>query len=175
MNILPNKAAPPWFTLAAAEIGVREVAGAGTNAVIAGYWKSARLSGIKDDAVPWCSGFACAMLERAGFKSPRADGANSFLSWGVLLQKPMLGCIAVFRRPGGAHVGFVAGVYDGGVYLLAGNQGDAVSIARMPLLDASGKPLLTGYRMPVGYDRALWVAAPMGGVIGEIAAVKSME
>ena len=174
MNILPNKAAPPWLTLAAAEIGVREVAGAGTNPVISGYWKSARLAGIKNDAVPWCSGFACAMLERADIQSPRADSATSFLSWGVLLQKPMLGCIAVFRRPGGAHVGLVAGVYDGGVYLLAGNQGDAVSIARMPLVDAAGKPLLAGYRMPVGYDRALWAAAPVGGVAGEIGAVKSM-
>ena len=174
MKILPSKNTPPWLTLAAAEIGVREVAGAGTNPVIAGYWRDARLRGIKDDAVPWCAGFACAMLERAGFKSPRADSATSFLSWGVLLQKPQLGCIAVFRRQGGGHVGFVCGVYEGGVYLLAGNQGDAVNIARMPLADKAGKPLLAGYRMPVGYDRALWAAAPVGGVSGDVGAVQSM-
>lgn len=125
---------PAWLPIARSYLGVREFPGAQSNPVIVGFWKLARLAGIKDDAVPWCSGFACAVMERAGIVSPRSDSAKSWMTWGAPLVEPVVGCVAVFNRTGGFHVGFVVGrdAVSRNLLVLGGNQGDAVSIAQFP-------------------------------------------
>ena len=46
------------------------------------------------------------------------------------LQAPTVGCVVVFEREGGGHVGLVVGAdTKGRLLVLGGNQGDAVSIA----------------------------------------------
>ena len=57
----------------------------------------------------------------------------------------MPGCIAVFERKGGGHVGFVVGTDERGrLMVLGGNQGDAVTIAPFD------KSRVLGYRYPQG-------------------------
>jgi hypothetical protein len=53
------------------------------------------------------------------------------------------GCIVVFTREGGGHVGFVVGQdQQGNLLVLGGNQGDAVNVKAFPLARVSG------YRWP---------------------------
>ncbi len=134
-----------WLKKAMAYVGIREYPGAASNPLILRFWQLARLAGIKDDRVPWCSGFACACMEEVGIRSPRSDGARSWLTWGSPLREPVRGCVVVLQRPGGFHVGFAVGQdNDGRLLLVGGNQGDAVSVA------AFDRSRVVGYRWPLG-------------------------
>ncbi|MFY9479163.1 MAG: TIGR02594 family protein [Aquabacterium sp.] len=134
-----------WIDNARKYIGVKEIPGPTHNPIILGFWRLAKLAGIKNDEIPWCSGFACAVMEEAGIRSPRTDGAKNWLGWGVALPSPVYGCIVVFRRPGGWHMGFVVGLdAKGNLMVLGGNQGNQVSIA------AFARDRVEGYRYPMG-------------------------
>lgn len=151
-----------WVEHARTFLGTKEFPGKPSNPVILKFWVLAKLSGIKDDAIPWCSGFACAMFEAVGIRSPRSDGAKNWLNWGVVLQKPVYGCVVVFKRPGGYHVGIVVGQDKAGnLQVLGGNQGDKVSIATYPRASAEG------YRFPIGEP------IPQAGLPVLVAAAKS--
>jgi len=137
--------APKWMTLAIAEVGTQEGPGSSNNPKVVNYWESAKLAWIKDDATPWCAGFANAMIERAGIKGSRAATARSFLKWGTKLEGPVLGAVTVLSRPPNptqGHVGFLASHDAKTVTLVGGNQGDKVSYAKFP------KSRVIGYRWP---------------------------
>lgn len=56
--------------------------------------------------------------------------ARAWADWGIRLSAPVLGCIVVFERQGGGHVGFVVGrTVRGDLVVLGGNQGNKVSIS----------------------------------------------
>ena len=134
---------PKWLQLARGQIGLREVKGGQHAPEIVQFWKDIKRSGIKDDETPWCAAFVGAMLERAGIRSSRFESAKSYLEWGVAIAEPCLGCIVVFTRDGGGHVGFVVGTDKAGnLLVLGGNQGDAVNIKTFP------RSRVSGYRMP---------------------------
>jgi hypothetical protein len=58
--------------------------------------------------------------------------AEAWRAFGARLDKPKLGCVMVFTRNGGGHVGLYEGE-DGNDYLIrGGNQSDAVNLMRMP-------------------------------------------
>lgn len=156
---------PAWLEIAYKYEGTREYPGAASNPVILYFWKLARLSGIKDDRVPWCSGFACAMMEEAGIRSPRSDGARSWIDWGQVKSTPEVGDVVVLKRPGGFHVGFAVGRDTrGNVMLIGGNQGDKVCVAafpadrilaiRRPIGQASGGPLPLMAAVPLSSSEA---------------------
>ena len=136
---------PRWVLQAENNIGVKEVKGATHNPVIEQYWKDIRRGGIKDDETPWCAAFVGAMLERAGIQSSRFEGARSYASWGEKLAEPTDGCVVVFSRDGGGHVGFVVGQDSvGNLLVLGGNQSDAVNVKAFP------RSRVTAYRWPAG-------------------------
>lgn len=134
-----------WVDVARKYLGVREIPGKSHNPVILGFWKLAKLAGIKNDEIPWCSGFACAVFEEVGIRSPRSDGAKNWLTWGLPLHLPVYGCVVVFKRPGGYHVGIVIGVNSQGtLQVLGGNQDNAVTVASF------GMDRVEGFRFPAG-------------------------
>lgn len=136
---------PKWLTLARGLIGLGEVKGAKHAPEILQMWKDIKRGGIKDDETPWCAAFVGAMLERAGIRSSRFESAKSYLQWGETLAEPCLGCVVVFSRDGGGHVGFVVGKDKAGnLLVLGGNQGDEVNVKAFPL------SRVTGYRWPSG-------------------------
>lgn len=136
--------AAPWVVIARDFVGLHETKGAEHNPEILRMWQDIKRGGIKDDETPWCAAFAGAMLERAGVRSSRFESAKSYLTWGVRLDGPAPGCIVVFSRDGGGHVGFVVGQdTDGNLLVLGGNQGDQVSVKTFP------RSRVTGYRWPV--------------------------
>ena len=135
----------PWIATARSRIGQREIPGPAENSWIVGLWKKIRRGGIKTESVPWCAAFVGACLEDAGIVSTRFESAASYLTWGGVLFEPTYGCIVVFARDGGGHVGFVVGEDEAGrLLVLGGNQGYAVSIAPFP------RARVSGYRWP--YD-----------------------
>ena len=135
---------PQWLAIARPLLGLHEIHGPEHSPEILGMWRAIKRSGIQSDEVPWCAAFVGACLERAGIRSSRFESAASYLTWGVRLDGPAHGCIVVFSRDGGGHVGFVVGQdAAGNLLVLGGNQGDSVSIK------AFHRDRVTGYRWPV--------------------------
>ncbi|AGH31953.1 baseplate hub subunit and tail lysozyme [Vibrio phage PWH3a-P1] len=136
----------PWIQEAYKDLGVHEVK---DEDKVHQMWKDCKLSGLAKfsaSKIPWCSGAACAWMERAGIKSPRTDGAKNWLGWGVELEEPAYGSVAVFTRQGGAHVGFVVGEdYNGNLLIVGGNQSNEVNVKSF------AKSRVSGYRFPTGY------------------------
>lgn len=136
-------AAQAWITEANKHVGLYEKKGPTHHPEILKFWKDIKRGGIKDDETPWCAAFVGAMLERCGIRSTRFESAKSYLQWGVTLTNPVVGCVVVFSRDGGGHVGFFLG-YDkkGNLLVLGGNQSDGVNVRAFPVERA------TGYRYP---------------------------
>lgn len=125
---------PTWYEIAVAETGTKEVPGSGDNPRIVEY-HAVTAGGASPDEVPWCASAACFCLEQAGIRSPRSKRARDFLHWGVELDGPRVGAIAVLRRgnnPAQAHVGFVAWWDTSQIAIRGGNQHDAFDVATFP-------------------------------------------
>ena len=124
-----------WMPYARSLIGVREIPGARHSPVIMGWIaKLGRKLGIavKDDETPWCGTFVAHVMQHVGIEPPPiAVRASSWGLWGKTLKAPRPGCVVVFTRTGGGHVGFYCGEDDTHIHVLGGNQGNAVSITRI--------------------------------------------
>ena len=105
---------------------------------------SCSLSPDTPDEVPWCSSF----LNRTAWilRLPRSKSAaaRSWLQVGTPLALkeacPAYDVVILKRgtNPAQGHVGLFAGCEGDRVLLLAGNQGDGVSIASFPVADVIG-------------------------------------
>lgn len=135
---------PQWLQIARAGIGQKEIPGPRHNAWILRLWVAIKRRGIKDDDTAWCSPFVGAAFEACGIVSTRFESAKSWLDWGQKLAEPVLGCVVVFSRAGGGHVGFVVGQSAKGILVLGGNQDNEVSIAEFR------RDRIVGYRWPKG-------------------------
>lgn len=134
----------PWMNIAIKENGVSEIFGSKHNPRILEYHAATSLKATTDE-VPWCSAFVSWCLEQAKIKSKRSARAADYLSFGVHLDKPVYGCIVVFKRSGGNHVAFFIKEDNNGIYCLGGNQHNQVCYSYYP------KENLLGYRMPSGF------------------------
>lgn len=130
----PDDMEPDWLMRARREIGVKERVGSMHNARIIEYHDATRLH-AQEDEVPWCSAFACWVMEKSGIASTRSAAARSWLAWGIDLAEPRPGCIAVLERktpsnPNAAHVGFYVGgdLATENILVLGGNQANQVCI-----------------------------------------------
>jgi uncharacterized protein (TIGR02594 family) len=142
-------AKPIWLEKAESYIGQKEVSGPKNNQTVVNFWKLIHLNSISNDEVPWCAAFVGAVLEQSGFKSTRSGLAKSYLNWGTKLDKPVQGCIVVFTRKGGGHVGFVEGIdKNGNLYVIGGNQSDAVNIKLFKTTN------IVGYRWPTDVPKS---------------------
>lgn len=127
---------PAWLGWARGELGVREIAGPSHEARIVRYWDLGNVAlNVSDDETPWCAAFVAAALESVGYRSSRSGRARSYEP-GINFAKcdERLGAIVVLsstRGPASGHVGFLEGVSKDGsmLYLLGGNQGNAVRVA----------------------------------------------
>ena len=119
---------PIWVQIALAEQGQAELAGAQHNPRIVEYHATTGFR-AKDDETPWCASFVGWCLEQAELRSAASAAARSYETWGVPLEKPVLGAVVTFTRQGGGHVGFYMGERGGKWLILGGNQSNRVSIA----------------------------------------------
>lgn len=147
---MPPNQPPPWFAIALRESGVREIAGPGMNPRIQAYYTATDLGRVTDDAIPWCSAFANWCMREAGVRGTGKANARSWLSWGIPMIEPKIGCVCVFSRPpnpASGHVAFYAGEVarkglPSDILVLGGNQGDQVRAAPY------ARARLLGYRWP---------------------------
>ena len=121
---------PIWMDIAREHIGLAEITGPTTNSTIRGWLEKLR-AWWSDDETPWCGAFVGYCLEVCSYRIPKYwMRARDWATWGVELPSPIPGCVVVFSRQGGGHVGFVVGKDDEGrLLVLGGNQGNRVSIA----------------------------------------------
>ncbi len=151
-------AAPPWLITARILTGTDEAPGSLDNPTIMG-WKNviarqfpemaSYVQGYEHDSIPWCGYFAAYCLASNGVRPPfgasdtqRFLWAASYSGWGTKLDTPRLGCVCVFTRNGGGHVGFYESDVGDYIFVTGGNQSDTVSTTRM------AKSQLTGYFWP---------------------------
>lgn len=136
---------PYWLQIARRDIGLAEVPGAASAPAIVRMWQAVKAP-FTDDATPWCGGALGAWMTAAGVAPPKACWrARNWLDWGKPISEPVLGCVVVFSRGAGGHVGVVVGrTAHGGLSVLGGNQGDRVCIAAFPTAR------VLGYRLPPG-------------------------
>lgn len=128
------------FDIARRFIGVKEIPGAPSHPFIA-YCHSTCPGESNSDEIPWCSSFVNGVAEICGLPRSRSRLARSWLTVGqevkTIAEARIGSDIVVIERgePWQGHVGFFAGYWEtqGLVSLLAGNQGDAVSIANFPV------------------------------------------
>lgn len=150
-----------WLDIAHDEMGVAEVAGLKSNPRILEYAKAAGYKPAKGDDDPWCGTFSAWVCVQAGIKPPDAPWrAVSWDAWGTA-SKLRKGAFVRFPRgndPSKGHVGIVEREAGDWVYVLGGNQNDAVSIAKFR------KSAVVSCRWPPG------VAPP---VPAPVAAIKS--
>jgi uncharacterized protein (TIGR02594 family) len=77
----------------------------------------------------WCADFMNFVLRRAGGKGTHSRAARSFLQYGVKLDGPRVGAIAIMYRqgPNSGHVGVVRGTDgQGNPIIVSGNHGNTV-------------------------------------------------
>lgn len=134
-----------WMNIAETHIGLAEIKGPKHSPTIL-KWLQRLGAWWADDETPWCGTFVAQCISEAGLPVPKYwMRAKDWLNWGIQINRPAYGCIVVFSREGGGHVGFVAGVDRlGRLMVLGGNQRDTVSIA--PFDSAR----VLGYRWPEG-------------------------
>ena len=141
---------PKWIRLAIKEIGVKEIHGARNNPRIIEYMNATKWGKwVHDDETPWCAGFVGWCMVNAGYIDDIPDyslGAKSWLKFGKSAGEPVFGAIAVKSRKGGGHVGFVVGADGDYLYILGGNQSDAVCVKRYP------RSVWLDFRIPEDYE-----------------------
>lgn len=143
---------PKWLQVARAYLGQAEVPGKASNPWIVNLWLRLGGSwlwqklGADDSASPWCGTFVAACLTEVGLSKPAHwYRARAYLDYGVVIPEPVYGCIVVYERKGGGHVGFAVGRDEhGNIMTLGGNQSDRVSIA------AFDSRRVLGYAWPPG-------------------------
>lgn len=134
---------PPWLVVARQHIGLAEIPGKEHSPVITG-WLTTLKAWWRDDETPWCGVFVAACMREAGMELPKHwYRAKGWLDWGHELPAPRIGCVVVYERKGGGHVGFVVGRdANGRILTLGGNQGNRVSVAPFDM------SRVIGYRWP---------------------------
>lgn len=124
--------------------GQTAIAGADTNAIIQEFYKQSGHSEIKGDDTPWCSAFVGAVLAELAMPTTGSLLARSWLDIGIPTDSPELGDLVILWRVSKesifGHVGFYISEDKGMVYVLGGNQKNAVNITPFP------KSQVLGYR-----------------------------
>lgn len=124
--------------------GTKSIAGAAHEPEIVKYFAEIGQSWVKDDETAWCAAFVNWCLKKAGVVQDGKLNARSFLTYGTPTKEPELGDIVVLWRinkqgPYG-HVGFFIKQTHDRIYILGGNQSNAVNIT------AFDKSFLLEYR-----------------------------
>ncbi|GAB4404005.1 MAG: hypothetical protein OHK0039_03860 [Bacteroidia bacterium] len=143
---------------AAAEIGVAEVPGPGSNERILQYARESGFSWYTDDDTSWCSVFLNWVALQAGFGRSKDGRAASWAAVGSGVELPRPGDVVLLAPAVGTtnitHVGLFLGfsIDHNMVFVLGGNQSNTVNITPF------GSDTVLGYRR-----LAREAAAPVAG------------
>ena len=126
-----------YYQLAKTFEGTKEIRGPKHNKVVLAFYADVGHSWVDNDEVAWCAAFVGAMLERSGMRSTRSLAARSYLQWGnkVAVDDAKPGDIVVFKRGNSSwegHVAFFVRQTKASIYVLGGNQSNAVNVKAYP-------------------------------------------
>lgn len=128
--------------------------------------------------VPWCSVFINYLCMRLNYPRTNSPMARSWLLWGQRALKPMLGDVVVMWRGKyddgeSGHVGLFVKKVGPWIYVLAGNQGDCVSVEKFhesKLLQYRRKmPLWKSKQVIANAATAAGAAGGGGAIVHDIA------
>lgn len=126
-----------WVAVGRSKLGTKEIKGAKHSAVVLAMWEIAfqatkQKQWIKDDETAWCGAATAYCFAKANLARHIPKEFYRAKAWsevGTSLNKPAYGCVVVFSRSGGGHVGIVVGKdAKGNIMVLGGNQSDQMSI-----------------------------------------------
>jgi TIGR02594 family protein len=145
----------PWLTIAGKEYGVIEFPGQDHNPRVLEYLSTVRNISPRwrsQDETSWCSAFVNWCMEKAGYVGTKSALSTSWLSWGKKIDKPVKGCIAIFSRERGGHVGFYIDetptLSETYIRIFGGNQEHMETDIGAVNLKYYLKSRLLGYRVP---------------------------
>lgn len=127
------------YDVAEGYIGVREYPAAKHNPQILKFYADSGNSWVQDDETPWCAAFVGSVLAECGIQGTNKLNARSYQTWGepVDISEARKGDIVVFWRGSKdgwqGHVAFFDRVEGNQIYVLGGNQGNAVSVTPYPM------------------------------------------
>lgn len=177
--------APAWFWKAKALIGTDEDIGGRSNPVVREMFTAVDIErgkpwplakdgrpAVDTRKVPWCAVFVNWCLAQTGIAGTRDAMARSFGRSRAFtrLDEPRIGCVVIMwrgARDDGAsgHVGFYAGAAEGRYfYVLGGNQGDTVKVAKFHESRTEG--INCGYFWPRGKLESRTGKGVVGAVVG---------
>jgi len=146
----------PWLAIADKEYGVIEIPGKEHNPRVLEYLSTVTNIGPvwrSQDETPWCSAFVNWCVEKAGYVGTKSALSTSWLKWGRKIDTPIKGCIAIFSRDGGGHVGFYIDetptLSENYIRILGGNQEHMETDIGAVNLKYYLKSKLLGYRVPL--------------------------
>lgn len=137
----------PWVQFMRDHNGLREIPGSKHNPTILqwlkemGSFSKEAKAWYADDEVPWCGlAVGIAMGKTGRYVVKEWFRAKSWMDANLTkLDKPAYGCIVVFTRQGGGHVGIVVGKdAAGNLMVFGGNQGNALNIRPFALSRVTG-------------------------------------
>ena len=126
------------YDVAESHVGVKEFPAAKHNPTIVKYYKDSGHAWVQDDETPWCAAFVGAVLAECGLSGTKELNARSYLNWGqpVDLEQAKKGDVVVFWRGSKdgwkGHVAFYSDHDEDTIWVLGGNQGDAVNVKGYP-------------------------------------------
>ena len=137
----------PWIKEGQKHIGLKEIPGPKHNITILGWLESLK-AWWRDDETPWCGVYVAHCFRVSGLTVPKMwmrakEWSNG---WGIRLPGPVPGCVVVFERQGGGHVGFLVGISSNNeLVVLGGNQSNMVNYAKF------SRDRVVGYYWPKDY------------------------
>lgn len=140
-NFLKQEIAPKILVEAYKLLGIKETLGKESNPTLLAWADKLGLKKIYTaDEIPWCGlfiAYVCFMAGKTPVKNPLF--ARNWVNYGTKEDVAMLGDILVFSRGSiSGHVGIYVGEDDNCYHVLGGNQGDQVSIVRVPRVRCIG-------------------------------------
>jgi uncharacterized protein (TIGR02594 family) len=122
---------PPWLSECRRKARLHEA----KNRSVLMAWLRSDGKTLGDPAkLPWCGDLVetCLALTLPTEKLPANPYyARNWATFGVRLGLPALGCVLVFSRTGGGHVGFYEGEDASYYHVRGGNQSNAITVARL--------------------------------------------
>jgi uncharacterized protein (TIGR02594 family) len=160
-HVLPVRD-PAWLKGAFRDEGLKELPGKKHAARILKMFRAVGHPEVKDDETAWCAAAVGTWLSESGQPHTSALNARSYLQWGKPTDNPTRGDVVIFKRGNSTwqgHVALFLGQEGGRVWVIGGNQSNAVTVDSYP---ASS---VLGYRTPVTVRNSRTVkAAAVAGV-----------
>lgn len=133
-DVIPNskKELNPAYELAKSLQGLKEDPRSGqSNPEIDRMFDYMGYEDLNDDT-PWCSLLVSYVLKKTGYSYEKL-WARDYLNYGVPIDAPEEGCLAIYSRGGNfGHVGFLVSSTEDQDLILGGNQNNEVNMSYYP-------------------------------------------